>query len=76
MQSTIQPIIQPTIQPGCPADFTELDDPQFLSARARLRQRLAELPEDHADRAELQLVYEAMTSEFDRRARRSWTQAG
>jgi hypothetical protein len=67
--------MQFTIQPGGTADFTTLDDPQFLSARARLRERLAELPEHHPDHAELQQLYDAMTSEFDRRARRSWTQA-
>ncbi len=68
--------MHPTIQPGCPDDFTSLDDPQFLSARAELRQLLEDLPEDHADRADLQLTYDAMTSEFDRRARLSWAQAG
>lgn len=60
-----------SIEPG---EFATLDDPQFLSARARLRERLEALTEHHADRARLQLAYDAMTREFDRRASRSWTQ--
>ena len=58
-----------------PSEFATLDDPQFLSARARLRQRLEDLPERHVDRARFQLAYDAMTREFDRRASRSWTQS-
>ena len=58
-----------------PSEFATLDDPQFLSARARLRQRLEDLPERHVDRARFQLTYDAMTREFDRRASRSWTQS-
>jgi hypothetical protein len=65
-----------TMQPSDQSDFARLDDPQFLSARAQLRQRLEDLPEHHADRAELQRTYDAMTCEFDRRARRSWARAG
>jgi hypothetical protein len=61
---------------GESGEFATLDDPQFLSARARLRQRLEALPEDHADRRRLQFAYDAMTREFDRRASRSWTQSG
>jgi hypothetical protein len=67
--------MQLIIQSGSPPDFTRLDDPQFLSARAQLRQRLEDLPQGHADRPELERTYNAMTSEFDRRARRSWAQA-
>jgi hypothetical protein len=63
----------PSSEPG---EFGALDDPQFLSARARLRKRLEELPERHPDRVRLQLTYDAMTREFDRRASRSWTQQG
>jgi hypothetical protein len=64
------------MQPSDPGDFTRLDAPQFLAARAQLRQRLEDLPVDHADRAELQRTYDAMTQEFDHRARRAWTQVG
>ena len=63
---TMQPIV----------DFAGLDDPQFLAARARLRRELEDLPESHADRAELQRTYDSMTPEFDRRASRSWCQKG
>lgn len=63
--------MQFTIEPDHTTDFTALDDPQFLSARARLPECLGELAADHPDRAALQQVYDAMTSEFDRRARRS-----
>jgi hypothetical protein len=59
-----------------PGEFAALGDPEFLSARAQLRQRLEGLPEHHADRTRLQLTYDAMTREFDRRASRSWTQPG
>lgn len=65
------------MQPSDPIDFTRLDDPQFLSARARLRERLQglqglqDLPEHHTDRAELQRTHDAMTRKFDRRASRS-----
>jgi hypothetical protein len=64
------------MQPMHPNDFAGMDDLQFLSARARLRQRLEDLRESHADRTELQWAYDAMTREFDRRASRSWTQKG
>ena len=62
---------RPSSEPG---EFATLGDPQFLSARAWLRERLQALPEHHADRARLQRAYDAMTREFDRRASRSWTQ--
>jgi len=80
MQSNMHPSnpVQPTnpTHPSYLSDFMGLDDPQFLSARARLRQRLEGLPEHHADCAELQRTYDAMTREFDRRASRSWSQVG
>ena len=52
------------------ADFTQLDDPEFLSERARVRMRL----EDLAAPAELAARYEALNDEFLRRARRVWAQ--
>lgn len=64
------------MQPSDVSEFAGLDDPQFLSARADLRQRIEVLPPQHADRAELQRIYDAMTSEFDRRASRLWTRPG
>lgn len=80
MQSNMHPSnpVQPMnpTHPSDLSDFMGLDDPQFLSARARLRQRLEDLPERHADRAELRRTYDAMTREFDCRASRAWTQVG
>lgn len=52
------------------ADFTQLDDPAFLSERARVRMQL----EDPAAPAELAARYEALNDEFLRRARRAWAQ--
>lgn len=60
--------------PHKPDSFTELDDPAFLEERARVRQLLEYEPENSIDRAELERLYQAMTEEFDRRARRAWTQ--
>lgn len=56
-----------------PDDFTNLDDPSFLAERARLRGLLADDPGSGAGREELQRRYDAMTAEFCRRARISWT---
>jgi hypothetical protein len=53
-------------------DFTQLDDPSFLTERARLRGLLEGQPADESSRAELQQRYEAMTAEFCRRARIAW----
>jgi hypothetical protein len=56
-----------------PDDFTELDDPSFLSERARLRGLLEGQSVDETGRAELEQRYDAMTVEFCRRARIAWT---
>jgi hypothetical protein len=58
-----------------PADFNQLDDPAFLAERARLRHRLAHVPENAAGRPRLERLYDAMTEEFCRRARIAWTRA-
>jgi hypothetical protein len=47
-------------------DYTLLDDPALLAARARVR---AELDEVTAR-------YQRITDEFDRRARAAWAKAG
>ena len=60
---------------GEPTDFRRLDDPEFLAERARLRRELEQVPERAVERPELERVYEAMTVEFDRRARASWAEA-
>jgi hypothetical protein len=46
-------------------DYTQLDDPALLAARARVRAELDEL----TDR------YQQLTDELDRRARAAWTRA-
>ena len=56
-----------------PTDFTQLDDPAFLDERARLRERLQHVPENASGRAGLERLYETMTEEFLRRARRAWS---
>jgi hypothetical protein len=58
------------------ADFSRLDDPEFLAERARVRERLEHLPTDHADYGQLAVHYRAMNDEFCRRASIAWTQAG
>jgi hypothetical protein len=56
-----------------PDDFAKLDDPSFLAERARLRGLLEDQPGDGTGYAELQQRYDAMTAEFCRRARITWT---
>ena len=56
--------------------FARLDDPAFLAERARVRERLARLPDNAAGRAELERLYAAMNLEFDRRASAAWAIAG
>jgi len=55
-----------------PHDFTKLDDPSFLTERARLRGLLEDQALNEAGRGELQQRYDAMTVEFCRRARIAW----
>ena len=50
------------------ADFTRMDDPEFLDERARIRDLLECLPLDHADYGRLAARYRAMQAEFFRRA--------
>jgi hypothetical protein len=59
-----------------PSDFLTLDAPEFLAAYSGTRRQMERLPEHSPDRSWLAALYEAMTAEFDRRARRAWTQAG
>jgi hypothetical protein len=56
-------------------DFSHLDDPAFLAERARLRERLAHVPENATCRQQLEQEYAATTAEFLRRARIAWTGA-
>jgi hypothetical protein len=57
------------------ADFSQLDDPDFLAERRRVLEALERTPEESPGRAELAARYEAMSAEFDRRAARAWTGA-
>ncbi len=56
-------------------DFSQLDDPDFLAERRRVREELEHTPEQSPDRAGLAARYEAMSAEFDRRAARAWAAA-
>jgi hypothetical protein len=55
-------------------DYTRLDDPDLFAECRRVRERLARLPARHVDRTRLAAVLDALTSEFDRRARAAWQQ--
>jgi hypothetical protein len=50
------------------ADFTLMDDPEFLDERARIRDLLECLPLNHDDYGRLAARYRAMQEEFFRRA--------
>jgi hypothetical protein len=52
-------------------DFSQLDDPEFLAERKRLREALENMPE-HEISPELAARYQRLTDEFLRRARISW----
>jgi hypothetical protein len=51
------------------ADPTQLDDPEFLAERRRVREELEHQPEVSA---ELSARYEVLDEEFLRRARVAW----
>ena len=55
-------------------DYTQLDDPELFSERRHVREKLERLPARHADRTRLTAVLDALTNEFDRRARSAWQQ--
>ncbi len=57
------------------ADFTRMDDPQFLDERARIRDLLECLPLDHEEYDRLAARYRAMQEEFFRRASIARSQA-
>jgi hypothetical protein len=57
------------------ADYTELDDPDLFEERRHVREKLESLPARHADRSRLSAVLNALTDEFDRRARSAWQQS-
>lgn len=53
-------------------DFTQLDDPELFEERHHVREKIDALPRCHPDRLRLAEVYDALTQEFDRRARSAW----
>jgi hypothetical protein len=61
--------------PPAQDDLTTLDDDQLISQRAALRARLELLHPKARRRAALARQYDALTDEFDRRARAAWQQA-
>jgi len=62
--------------PAAQDDLTTLDDDQLINQRAALRGRLELLHPKARQRAALARLYDALTDEFDRRARAAWQQAG
>jgi hypothetical protein len=56
------------------ADYTQLDDPELFAESRHVREKLESLPARHADRTRLTKVLDALTDEFDRRARAAWQQ--
>jgi hypothetical protein len=54
------------------ADYAQLDDPDLFDEQRHVREKLASLPARHVDRARLAAVLDALTDEFDRRARAAW----
>jgi hypothetical protein len=57
------------------ADYTRLDDPDLFEERRHVREKLERLPACHTDRTRLTAVLDALTHEFDRRARSAWQQS-
>jgi hypothetical protein len=55
-------------------DFSQLDDPEFLAERRRVREELEHTPENQPS-PELTARYEKLNDEFLRRASAAWTQA-
>ncbi len=56
-------------------DYAAMDDAALLDARAGIRGKLFDLPEGSAERISLQVLYDAATVEFDKRARAAWSAA-
>jgi hypothetical protein len=54
------------------ADYTQLDDPDLFDERRHVREKLERLPPRHPGRTRLTAVLDALTDEFDRRARSAW----
>jgi hypothetical protein len=61
--------------PHAEHDPTALDDDQLISQRATLRARLEQLPAHARKRTALAQRHDALTREYDRRARAAWQPA-
>jgi hypothetical protein len=55
-------------------EFSQLDDPEFLDERKRVREELEHTPEQDVS-PELAAFYQRLNEEFLRRASAAWTQA-
>jgi hypothetical protein len=55
-------------------DLSQLNDPEFLAERKRVREELEDAPEQAAS-PELEARFERLTDEFLRRASAAWTRA-
>jgi hypothetical protein len=53
-------------------DFAQLDDPAFLTERARVRDQLAQVPKSEQN-PELAARFQRLDEEFIRRAYAAWT---
>jgi hypothetical protein len=54
-------------------EFTEMDDPEFLAERRRVRDQVERTPTDEQS-PELLRRYQDLDDEFIRRARLAWSQ--
>jgi hypothetical protein len=54
------------------ADYARLADPDLFDERRHLSEKLADLLASHPGRARLAEAIDALTDEFDRRARAAW----
>ena len=61
--------------PDAKPDLATLDDDQLISQRATLRARLEQLPPQARKRTALAQRHDALTREYDRRARAAWQPA-
>jgi hypothetical protein len=61
--------------PAAQNDLTRLDDDQLIDQRAAVRARLQQISPHARQRRSLTKQYDALTTEFDRRARAAWQAA-
>jgi hypothetical protein len=60
---------------GSITDFAAMDDTALLAERARMRERLTQLPPDSPEHVTLAFVYDISTAEVTERARVAWSRA-